>query len=300
MPSKMAALSWVEPCAEWLEAEAAKNSGVRLHTDDDHIVCESNTIPGLSYAAYIRAVDDAVCYYSLPETSTIWASAMILLKRMSDAQPELITPHTAHRLILTAFVVAIKVVSDQVLPNYVVARLGGVTAENLNGMERMLLRDLDFAVGVSREALLSARGKPWCVLAVVPDAEVTSGAEAHAVPSVHFTADAEDSYCDTSFDTSEGDQSPLSNSSASRASRTLSPLTPTAPAKRGGTLGFLAKRLSAFSGLRKKAAALQQQQQAAAPVPVCAYPGTPESASICRVRSVNAALLSRERALCPC
>ena len=97
----------------------------------------------MPYASYIAGVNSAVTHFTLPET---WASALVLLHRFAARNPTLLTPHTAHRLILTAFLVAMKVVSDQILSNKLVARCGGVTARNLNDMELMFLKDMDYEV----------------------------------------------------------------------------------------------------------------------------------------------------------
>ena len=165
---------WIKRCAEWIGSEAHKNIGQRIRPDNARIVYESHHIPDVPYASYIAGVNSAVTHFTLPETTTTWASALVLLHRFAARNPTLLTPHTAHRLILTAFLVAMKVVSDQILSNKLVARCGGVTARNLNDMELMFLKDMDYEVFVGRPELVAVQGQPHCVLEDVPQADVSS------------------------------------------------------------------------------------------------------------------------------
>eukprot|EP00754_Rhynchopus_humris_P051870 Rhum_TRINITY_DN9790_c0_g1::Rhum_TRINITY_DN9790_c0_g1_i1::g.35241::m.35241 len=219
-------MPWVSRCATWIRAEAERNrDSERFHCQDRHIVYESHIVPEMSYPSYIKCVNKAVSCYGLPETTTIWAMAFVLLRRFVVKHPTLLNLRTAHRLIITSFVVAMKGCSDQVLTNSVLARCGGVCMSNLNDMEKMFLTDMNFQVCVCRDALEECQGKAWCVLSELPDAEVASPLTPPHSPDAwlgaSLTCESEASTDADSLNSSGSRQA--SNPAAEKLKRTHSP-----------------------------------------------------------------------------
>lgn len=109
--------------------------------------------PGLSPTAYLRRL-----IRHLRVSRSAFICAHILLRRAATREPLLApTARNAHRLLLTAVLVAAKTLDDVVAPNSVFARVGGLpnTAE-INALERALLGVLRFRVMVKPAEYVAA------------------------------------------------------------------------------------------------------------------------------------------------
>ncbi|MDR3548454.1 MAG: cyclin family protein [Candidatus Pacebacteria bacterium] len=77
--------------------------------------------------------------------------AFIYLDRMLQISRFMITPMNIHRLILCSVLLAIKYCDDMYANNTAYALIGGVSLEELNGLEREMLGMLRFRLFVSTE-----------------------------------------------------------------------------------------------------------------------------------------------------
>eukprot|EP01064_Diplonema_japonicum_P011588 TRINITY_DN189_c1_g1_i3.p1 TRINITY_DN189_c1_g1~~TRINITY_DN189_c1_g1_i3.p1 ORF type:complete len:258 (+),score=35.57 TRINITY_DN189_c1_g1_i3:208-981(+) len=141
------ALLVVEMIAKSVVGMASKNEGRRFKKTEDGANFECNVAPGISLHDYMLSP----LFMRLKESTEIWKGAFILIKRLHARLPTLMTPLTVHRVVLCAFMVAMKCTSDRVLSNKLVAKYGGVAIANLNVMERHFLSVLDWDVFISKE-----------------------------------------------------------------------------------------------------------------------------------------------------
>ena len=113
--------------------------------------------PRLSmYSRYSKAIADAIEKYIgkrlvlFDVSDSVYLAALVLLDRLTLS----LTPRNAHRLFLSAFLVATKFVEDDCYDNsFYAACGGGVTTTELNGLERNFLRLLEFRAFVSSEEI---------------------------------------------------------------------------------------------------------------------------------------------------
>eukprot|EP01061_Rhynchopus_euleeides_P019544 TRINITY_DN32115_c0_g1_i1.p1 TRINITY_DN32115_c0_g1~~TRINITY_DN32115_c0_g1_i1.p1 ORF type:complete len:269 (+),score=95.13 TRINITY_DN32115_c0_g1_i1:487-1293(+) len=158
---------WVARCSQWVEHLAARNQHCRLNGNSRQVVYESAQLPNMTVEKYVRALRTIMLYFELPDATKCWAACFIILTRFAEAQPHAVTPHTAHRLVLVAFLLAMKVTSEKRLSNTCMAKYGGVNLSNLNEMERCFLMDIDFQVYISREEYEQSAFTPYAVAAAV-------------------------------------------------------------------------------------------------------------------------------------
>ena len=162
-PAGVSCRVWSARVVLWLDNISLRNAAARIDLSNRSVAYESSVIPPISVEKYIQALNRVVVHYCLPDASNCWATCFILLARFVDKHPTLLTPYTAHRLVITAFLVAMKTTSEKRLSNRSMAQQGGVSLKNLNEMERVFLLDMDFDVVVTREQYLSAATEPWFV-----------------------------------------------------------------------------------------------------------------------------------------
>lgn len=71
---------------------------------------------------------------------TTWVSAVLYIDHVLELNPTLhITPHNAHRILLTAFNLALKFNEERTYSNAFLARVGGISALELTHMELCFL-----------------------------------------------------------------------------------------------------------------------------------------------------------------
>ena len=155
--------AWVERCAAWVASLSSRNESVRLEVNTPQIVYESATLPGLSIEKYTKALRHTAAHFKLPDATKCWAATFILINRFVEKFPTILTPYTEHRIVLVAFLVAMKVTSEKRLSNTNMAKYGGVTVGNLNEMERTFLLDMDFETYISREEFEMSAEMPFAV-----------------------------------------------------------------------------------------------------------------------------------------
>ena len=158
---------WVPHCAGWLEDTAKANTGYRIPLDRLEVAFESSTVPGMPIETYLAAIRRVGTRYNLPDASQIWETTFILLLRLSKKNSTCLTPHTIHRLVLTAFTVAMKLTGEKHISNASVAAACGVSLANLNEMERALLELLNWELCVSREEYVAVIGEEHFVATFV-------------------------------------------------------------------------------------------------------------------------------------
>eukprot|EP01061_Rhynchopus_euleeides_P046991 TRINITY_DN9185_c0_g1_i1.p2 TRINITY_DN9185_c0_g1~~TRINITY_DN9185_c0_g1_i1.p2 ORF type:complete len:270 (+),score=119.17 TRINITY_DN9185_c0_g1_i1:74-883(+) len=82
-----------------------------------------------------------------------YVAALILIHRLSESHPELITPYTIHKLFLTALSIGHKAVEEYQLMNSTTACIGGITAAELKECEFELVQLLDWEIGINEAKL---------------------------------------------------------------------------------------------------------------------------------------------------
>eukprot|EP01059_Diplonema_ambulator_P001458 TRINITY_DN1122_c0_g1_i2.p1 TRINITY_DN1122_c0_g1~~TRINITY_DN1122_c0_g1_i2.p1 ORF type:complete len:215 (+),score=41.10 TRINITY_DN1122_c0_g1_i2:53-646(+) len=126
---------------------ASRNDQVRFRKDDVGANFECFSVPEISLSDYMVSP----VFMKLKESTAIWKAAFILIKRLFAAAPTILTPMTAHRIVLCAYLIAMKATTDRVLSNKLVSRYGGVALTNLNTMERHFLAIINWEVCISAE-----------------------------------------------------------------------------------------------------------------------------------------------------
>ena len=139
--------------------------------------------PPISLGAYAERLAS-----HLRPSPLAFAHALELLDRLAAADPLASpAPDTAHRLLLASVAVAAKLTDDRVRRAEVVARVGGVPAAELAGLELALLRGVGFRAHVARGELLQrvrelkirgVRGEPADAAAAAAAAVEETGANA--------------------------------------------------------------------------------------------------------------------------
>eukprot|EP01064_Diplonema_japonicum_P011587 TRINITY_DN189_c1_g1_i1.p1 TRINITY_DN189_c1_g1~~TRINITY_DN189_c1_g1_i1.p1 ORF type:complete len:205 (+),score=39.16 TRINITY_DN189_c1_g1_i1:41-655(+) len=140
-------VSVIEMICKAVEGLASRNKKVSFENPAKEANFQSVTVPHLALRDYMLSP----LFMKLKESTKIWKGAFILIKRLHARLPTLMTPLTVHRVVLCAFMVAMKCTSDRVLSNKLVAKYGGVAIANLNVMERHFLSVLDWDVFISKE-----------------------------------------------------------------------------------------------------------------------------------------------------
>eukprot|EP01064_Diplonema_japonicum_P026011 TRINITY_DN37431_c0_g1_i1.p1 TRINITY_DN37431_c0_g1~~TRINITY_DN37431_c0_g1_i1.p1 ORF type:complete len:177 (+),score=36.66 TRINITY_DN37431_c0_g1_i1:56-532(+) len=107
----------------------------------------SASVPEISIAEYINASYKAAVYCKLQHPMQCWEAALLLVERLPQ---KVVSDFTVHRLLLTAYLIGMKLTSDKIITNKVIALYGGVTMKELNTLERLFLVAIDFKVNITR------------------------------------------------------------------------------------------------------------------------------------------------------
>ncbi|XVF41939.1 hypothetical protein PTKIN_Ptkin01aG0321000 [Pterospermum kingtungense] len=102
--------------------------------------------PALSIRQYI----ERIFKYSKCSNSC-FVVALIYVDRYMQRTNAYLTSLNAHRLLITSVMVAAKFMDDQCNNNAYYAKVGGVSTEEMNGLEMKLLFSLDFRLHVTTE-----------------------------------------------------------------------------------------------------------------------------------------------------
>lgn len=107
---------------------------------------DDGTLPQLSFREYLSRI----CRYT-SLSKEVLVAALIILDRFLAASNGAVTfrDSSMHRLFLTSFVLASKLLEDNCYNMEFFARLGGVTKAELCGLEECFLKTLNFSLGVS-------------------------------------------------------------------------------------------------------------------------------------------------------
>lgn len=105
----------------------------------------SSAMPTVSIEAYCERLNK----YLTP-TWPAWIYAMVYVDRIVNRERSLRCNLCLHRLVLTALVIAIKILRDTPRDNSVSARVGGVHTQDLNVMELEMLFGLAFDLTVDQ------------------------------------------------------------------------------------------------------------------------------------------------------
>lgn len=85
-------------------------------------------------------------------SSSVFIVAMVYLDRLQKRVPSLrLNMMNVHRLLITAVVLAVKNLDDELYANSYYARVGGLTTDELNRLESSMLNLLDWRLNVSPE-----------------------------------------------------------------------------------------------------------------------------------------------------
>eukprot|EP01063_Lacrimia_lanifica_P031515 TRINITY_DN520_c0_g1_i8.p1 TRINITY_DN520_c0_g1~~TRINITY_DN520_c0_g1_i8.p1 ORF type:complete len:647 (+),score=43.06 TRINITY_DN520_c0_g1_i8:39-1979(+) len=106
--------------------------------------------PDAPLVEYVRYL-----YQSVPCEGS-WLVALGLISRVHRLGVVPLSPYSVHRVVLTALVVAQKMVSDRCASNVRYARVGMVGLPDLNDMERTLLVALNFDLFITQKQVLDA------------------------------------------------------------------------------------------------------------------------------------------------
>lgn len=107
---------------------------------------DDGTLPPLSFREYISRI---LRYTSL--SKEVFVASLIILDRFLAASNGAVTfrDSSMHRLFLTSFVLASKLLEDDCYDMAFFAKLGGVTQAELCNLEERFLKTLNFSLGVS-------------------------------------------------------------------------------------------------------------------------------------------------------
>ena len=106
----------------------------------------SSLLPSISVENYVRRL----LKYIEADFSTVLI-ALILLKRAANKYKMLLSKNTAHRSILVALVLALKVHEDTIFSNKHFAKVGGVRPAELKTFELDFLAQINFDTFISTE-----------------------------------------------------------------------------------------------------------------------------------------------------
>lgn len=132
------------------------------HTDTGIARCfRCSKAPPISVKAYIlRIAKYSKC------SPVCFMMAWSYLKRLTQTEEEIVvTSWTVHRLLITAVMLAAKLMDDKYYNNAFYAKIGGVTKQEINAMELEMLRLLQYRVVVSaghiKELLMRLDAFQW-------------------------------------------------------------------------------------------------------------------------------------------
>ena len=100
-------------------------------------------MPAISLSEYIERLS---CYGSLSYETLI--CALIYIDRYILAKKISLTPHEMHRIVLVASVLSMKFHFDHYFDNKCYAKVGGITLEELNDLERDFLDSIDYKLNI--------------------------------------------------------------------------------------------------------------------------------------------------------
>eukprot|EP01059_Diplonema_ambulator_P001460 TRINITY_DN1122_c0_g1_i4.p1 TRINITY_DN1122_c0_g1~~TRINITY_DN1122_c0_g1_i4.p1 ORF type:complete len:219 (+),score=44.51 TRINITY_DN1122_c0_g1_i4:52-657(+) len=141
---------------EMLTVEMISKSVMGMASRNIDVVYKQGEV-GAEFSSLVLPEEGLFDYMSRPlfkklrDSPAIWKAAFILIKRLFAAAPTILTPMTAHRIVLCAYLIAMKATTDRVLSNKLVSRYGGVALTNLNTMERHFLAIINWEVCISAE-----------------------------------------------------------------------------------------------------------------------------------------------------
>eukprot|EP00998_Keelungia_sp_KM082_P006818 NODE_3047_length_950_cov_62.871203_g3027_i0.p1 GENE.NODE_3047_length_950_cov_62.871203_g3027_i0~~NODE_3047_length_950_cov_62.871203_g3027_i0.p1 ORF type:complete len:186 (+),score=18.82 NODE_3047_length_950_cov_62.871203_g3027_i0:110-667(+) len=124
----------LETCA-LLRETPLTNSDVALFVADD--------MPEISVSDYVRRI---VQYGEC--SPACFVVALVYIGRVVQSHPSTYTASTAHRLIVTAVMLAAKARDDAFFSNEFWSQIGGLPVQQLNALERAFLRLLSFELFV--------------------------------------------------------------------------------------------------------------------------------------------------------
>ena len=138
--------SWLRLFGSSLAKEGVDEDHVRLHQFEDVSIFESTNVPDMKIEDYI-----VLLFSALKKASASWHVAVVLMERLKEREVLAVNPYTVHRIVLTAVVIADKATNDYCMSNESYSRVGLVDCEDLNEMEVVLLKLLEFDVFVSKQ-----------------------------------------------------------------------------------------------------------------------------------------------------
>ena len=110
-------------------------------------IYESLYIPPINIEKYIIRL----CRYTSTLSPFIWIHMLIIMDNICAKKGIPITDKNAHRIILVAFLLAMKNYEDNYHSNSHIAKLGGITINELNYLEKETLGYLEWEFEVSLE-----------------------------------------------------------------------------------------------------------------------------------------------------
>ena len=118
------------------------NPDANAKTTRFHSVCT----PDIPLRKYLKRISR----YTDCNVETL-VCAVIYVLRISRRSEIIITSLNVHRLLITSVVVSMKYVEDECFTNKYMAKVGGVSLSELNRLETLFLKNLDFSLDVSAE-----------------------------------------------------------------------------------------------------------------------------------------------------
>lgn len=110
-------------------------------------IYESLYIPPINIEKYIIRL----CKYTPNLSPFIWIHTLIIMDNICAKQKIAITNKNSHRIILVSFLLAMKNYEDNYFSNRHLAKLGGITVNELNFLERETLMYLGWALETTPE-----------------------------------------------------------------------------------------------------------------------------------------------------
>eukprot|EP01062_Namystynia_karyoxenos_P074708 TRINITY_DN71674_c0_g1_i1.p1 TRINITY_DN71674_c0_g1~~TRINITY_DN71674_c0_g1_i1.p1 ORF type:complete len:326 (+),score=38.40 TRINITY_DN71674_c0_g1_i1:73-1050(+) len=141
----------------------------RVHpADDPRSWFSSASPPSMSVADYMLQVQ-------LAGAHGLWPQVLILIDQLTRNIRLPFSPVSAHRLLVTGYLIALKLARDSTGTLRRVAHVGGVSVEELRSMEARFLDGLDWRVQTSPLAYIALCQK-FCMAEAVADNAATSAA----------------------------------------------------------------------------------------------------------------------------
>eukprot|EP00756_Hemistasia_phaeocysticola_P006527 Hpha_TRINITY_DN13877_c0_g1::TRINITY_DN13877_c0_g1_i1::g.69563::m.69563 len=132
----------LESTAEAGRASADKYSA--LAEEGPHSFFESMEEPSISVGAFIRIVRTL-------GTDEDWACGLVLLQRLVEKTNVPLSPFNAHRLIVAACLISVKMHQETRRVGYAFSKRTGISMEEMFAMEAALLQLLDWEVFVTKQ-----------------------------------------------------------------------------------------------------------------------------------------------------